>query len=473
MASPRAGEGVPPSLWTIQAGDVIELPKANGGVCRIVASCHTATSVFSVIQKELSADGVDNVALELDDERVNLMFPGQVPQPSRPRVSQTPTLLIGGALEELCSTPLACADAGVGHSDMAWAVDLAKLGGLPMELVDRPISVTLARVRALTVLMHELDVDCDSYARVIAGIWNSDRKAVAVEMRKGVDSDPTAKVVRARALEIDRITSEEIVDTGMATGQAMSKALHLTEASKRMMLAYADVVEGRTVTEEHLRLMREGAVLAAQLGLLAGEVRRGCDLQLASGEMLQSDSVAAGVAFAPVAEAQLLFTPVTAASVRRSPRWPADDVILGGLAGDVALVDERDYVLAHRLYDLPGQTTVAVVGMGHVPGIARRWGSTDARVATALQLPPTDYVMHDWVAPGAGGLAGGVVAAAAWRTGRVGKAAVIVSSLGLMAAIGTVSQFLSRAFAMSAEISADVDNAKRALEKPKAPIAEA
>ncbi len=473
MASSEAESGATPSLWTIEAGDVIELPKANGGVCRIVASCHSATAVFRTIRSEVTADGVDNVALELDDERINAMFPGQKPEPSRPRVTQTPTLLIGGALEEMCSAPLVRADAGAEQTDMSWAVSVAEAAGVPMELVDRPISVTLARVRALDVLMHELNVDCDSYARLIEAVWNSDRKALAAAIREGVASDPAAEAVTARALEIERTISEGIVDTGMAKGQAMSKALRLTEAAKRMMLALADVVEGHTATEEHLRHMREGTVLAAQLGLLAGEVRRGCDLQLATGEMLPSESIANGVAYAPASSGQLLFKPVTAASVRRSPRWPADDVVLGGLAGDVALVDERDYVLAHRLYELPGQTTVAVVGMGHVPGIARRWGSTEEQVAAALQLPPTDYVTHDWLGPAAGCLAGGVVAAAAWQSGRVGKAAVVVSSLGLMTAIGAVGTFLSRAAAMSAQISAEVASAKRALEQPKQAAAEA
>jgi len=51
------------------------------------------------------------------------------------------------------------------------------------------------------------------------------------------------------------------------------------------------------------------------------------------------------------------------------------------------LIDERDAVLAHNIRSAPGQTIVAVVGAGHVPGIIRSLDCAE-RVDQFLELPP-------------------------------------------------------------------------------------
>jgi len=52
-----------------------------------------------------------------------------------------------------------------------------------------------------------------------------------------------------------------------------------------------------------------------------------------------------------------------------------------------ALIDERDQYLAHKILKSPGDTVVAVVGAGHVPGIREVFG-TDIDIEALEQLPP-------------------------------------------------------------------------------------
>ena len=54
------------------------------------------------------------------------------------------------------------------------------------------------------------------------------------------------------------------------------------------------------------------------------------------------------------------------------------------------LVDERDAVLVERIRATPGQSVVAVVGKGHLPGIRALWNEdTDTLAAFALEEPPS------------------------------------------------------------------------------------
>eukprot|EP01063_Lacrimia_lanifica_P025163 TRINITY_DN32933_c0_g1_i1.p1 TRINITY_DN32933_c0_g1~~TRINITY_DN32933_c0_g1_i1.p1 ORF type:complete len:405 (+),score=134.91 TRINITY_DN32933_c0_g1_i1:81-1295(+) len=58
------------------------------------------------------------------------------------------------------------------------------------------------------------------------------------------------------------------------------------------------------------------------------------------------------------------------------------------------LIEERDTVLAHQIYDASrtSRCTVAVVGAAHVAGIKAKFGkTTDEEVAAILQPPTTDY----------------------------------------------------------------------------------
>ncbi len=51
------------------------------------------------------------------------------------------------------------------------------------------------------------------------------------------------------------------------------------------------------------------------------------------------------------------------------------------------LIDERDLWLASSVYEAPGQTVVAVVGAGHVPGMVAHFGAPVDRAALAV-IPP-------------------------------------------------------------------------------------
>lgn len=51
------------------------------------------------------------------------------------------------------------------------------------------------------------------------------------------------------------------------------------------------------------------------------------------------------------------------------------------------LIDERDRYLAEKIRSAPGESIVAVVGAGHVPGIKRYWGQT-IDMAALETLPP-------------------------------------------------------------------------------------
>lgn len=66
------------------------------------------------------------------------------------------------------------------------------------------------------------------------------------------------------------------------------------------------------------------------------------------------------------------------------------------------LIDERDLWLASSVYEAPGQTVVAVVGAGHVPGMVAHFGAPVDRAALAV-IPPPGPVSQamQWLVPAA------------------------------------------------------------------------
>lgn len=66
-----------------------------------------------------------------------------------------------------------------------------------------------------------------------------------------------------------------------------------------------------------------------------------------------------------------------------------------------ALIDERDHYLAKKIYDSQGQSVVAVVGAGHVPGIKKFLGE-DIDLKPLEEIPPKkkSSVFFSWAIPG-------------------------------------------------------------------------
>ena len=75
----------------------------------------------------------------------------------------------------------------------------------------------------------------------------------------------------------------------------------------------------------------------------------------------------------------------------------------------VPLIDERDRYLISSIQEAPGNTIVAVVGAGHVPGIVENFGKTIDRGPISTVPPPRPWVKAlKWVIPAV------VVAAFTW-----------------------------------------------------------
>ncbi len=112
----------------------------------------------------------------------------------------------------------------------------------------------------------------------------------------------------------------------------------------------------------------------------------------------------------------------------------------GALPGvKTALIDERDQYLAAKILASSGNTVVAVVGAGHVPGIKRLFG-TDIDLASLETLPPPNRSARliGWAVPV---LLAGLVAAGFFLSGReTGEQMIIawVLANGIAAAIGTL-----------------------------------
>ncbi len=66
----------------------------------------------------------------------------------------------------------------------------------------------------------------------------------------------------------------------------------------------------------------------------------------------------------------------------------------------IPLIDERDRFLMSAIEDAPGQTVVAVVGAGHVPGMQGYFGQACDREALSVIPPPKGWVKAlKWVIP--------------------------------------------------------------------------
>jgi len=445
------------SLWTMHAGEVVTLKKANGGKCSIVASCHTSSAVHNRILTLARDPSVDSVALELDASRTRDAMPG-----SGVSVMQTPVLLVCLVLQTLYTMPLMAADSGVHDADMQAGAMVAEERGLPVTLVDRPIHVTLARIRALSIawnMVRDAPRDAWDMCRFLAA---GDAGGVADVLERGGDADEEAAVVLRRGAEIDAAAAEGRGIRGVgAAFSAGTVARSLADSSSGVIRALAKALRGtEPLDDADVEALRSGVIEAARMSLLASEVKRGCD-----GGPPGSAELARGIGTAPAVGGDLLFTVTTASSVRRAPRWPSDDSVLGGLGGDSALIDERDYVIAHRLNRTGGQHTVAVVGMGHVPGIVRRWGRTEEEVAAALERVPEDYVTQDWVLPAAQGGLASAAAVMAWRSGRVGKVAVGAAFVGAVGVASGAAFVMGRLTAMMGSATSRVTEAAMAERK--------
>jgi pheromone shutdown-related protein TraB len=112
----------------------------------------------------------------------------------------------------------------------------------------------------------------------------------------------------------------------------------------------------------------------------------------------------------------------------------------GALPGvKTALIDERDQYLAAKILASSGNTVVAVVGAGHVPGIKRLFG-TDIDLASLETLPPPNRSARliGWAVPV---LLAGLIAAGFLLSGRETGEQMIVAWVlanGIAAAIGTL-----------------------------------
>jgi len=64
------------------------------------------------------------------------------------------------------------------------------------------------------------------------------------------------------------------------------------------------------------------------------------------------------------------------------------------------LIDERDQYLMSSIEDAPGQTVVAVVGAGHVPGMQKYLGQAIDRAALSVIPPPSKWsAVFKWLIP--------------------------------------------------------------------------
>ncbi|MBT6178980.1 MAG: TraB/GumN family protein [Deltaproteobacteria bacterium] len=64
------------------------------------------------------------------------------------------------------------------------------------------------------------------------------------------------------------------------------------------------------------------------------------------------------------------------------------------------LIDERDQYLMSSIEEAPGDTVVAIVGAGHVPGMKRYFGQTIDRETISVVPPPSRWVKAlKWVIP--------------------------------------------------------------------------
>ena len=83
------------------------------------------------------------------------------------------------------------------------------------------------------------------------------------------------------------------------------------------------------------------------------------------------------------------------------------------------LIDERDHYLMSAIEDAPGQTIVAVVGAGHVPGMLTRFGVPADRERLSLIPPPSPWAgFAQWFVPA---LLVGLMALGVYKKGLTGE----------------------------------------------------
>ena len=150
---------------------------------------------------------------------------------------------------------------------------------------------------------------------------------------------------------------------------------------------------------------------------------------------------------------------IDAATVERMKQEDVLEGLLEDMGRDFpvvrrTLIDERDRFLAQRIRSAPGQTIVAVVGAGHVPGIRRCW-ETPVDMVELDSVPATKPLskLAAWIVPLA--LVGLMVGGFAWGGARTGSHMLgwwalvtgILSGLGALAALAHPLTILSAALA--------------------------
>ena len=255
------------------------------------------------------------------------------------------------------------------------------------------------------------------------------------------------------ALVMSAVADSEYGDdmaSAIRTAQNMSLPLYLCDRSQAVTLSRVGFDAGSLLPRWYW-----GQLL---FGLLTGHRNT-----LASGvqAMLEEDS-SNSKAYMPanVAAADACITRTVVSVLRRGAATPGDGAALRGairlsMTGSLielqqeqdksfarAMITERDAYMAHTLYHSPAERTIALVGLGHLPGIKKHWGRTrDEDIAPLLQAPRGFYLFNA-VAPlatlGAVGyglkrlhtsrprLAWGLAGAGVATLGAVGFAAVAV-----------------------------------------------
>lgn len=102
-----------------------------------------------------------------------------------------------------------------------------------------------------------------------------------------------------------------------------------------------------------------------------------------------------------------------------------DPKLQPAMARDPAVLDERDYIMAHRLYNMHGEKVVAVVGKLHLPGIARLWGTTQEEKANEFEALDPDYASNVITTPLLGAVFASAVQYSLWKSNR--RAAIVVA----------------------------------------------
>jgi pheromone shutdown protein TraB len=373
------------SPWNVHVGTIVRLRKQNGGICDVLASQHASYLVAQEVASAVESPSVDSVAVELDRERLNVFFPESTsldvvdPWPGPP-----PSVVfgVGELLIPLFSVAwgyiITSAGGGQGGAgiDMRTAVGAAMKRRLPLMLADRFGAVTLSRLRAPIRGVFG-DLDPLTFVQYVYGLITHDRSLVArllhSSMRESIHT--CAGVCRARAIELDRAAGG---------GDAHQRVLNQwVRNCEEMNSAVRAAVAGDSyLTPDQLDIIAEGGTSLGVLQLVAAAVVRGIDVPVQTpGTLLAGD---------------FEYSLESASQNDIVPRVSADCLRVAGAASEPAIWDERDYLLSDRLFRASGKHTVAVIGLAHLPGVIRRWGTTDSRVSDALCRPLEGGLVETW-----------------------------------------------------------------------------